>query len=78
MQVGGIQLPNNSAYSPPRYPRRYAKKADVLAHLEEWTETARRAGLGSGAPVSVDVLIPSYRPDSPVIAKMMTVCAGHG
>ena len=76
MQVGGIQLPNNSAYSPPRYPRRYAKKADILSHLEEWTEAARRAGLGRGAPV--DVLIPCYRPDAPGIAKMMTVCADHG
>ena len=69
--MGGIQLPDDKAYRMPRYIRLYPSKADVLALLDSWADTARVAGLGSGAPMTIDVLVPSYRADPSHLENVM-------
>ncbi|PNH10151.1 hypothetical protein TSOC_003167 [Tetrabaena socialis] len=58
--TGGIQLPDDEAYVPPRYERYYPPVERVLQALEEWT--ARGAAAWGVTPATtVDVLVPCGR-----------------
>ena len=39
--------------------------------LEQWAKIARTSGLGRRPTTTVDVLVPSYRADVPLIESMM-------
>jgi glycosyltransferase involved in cell wall biosynthesis len=73
-QVGGIQLPDDDHYVPPRYPRAYPTQGEVFAALKQWTERGRSAARGGKTRLTVDVLVPSYRANIDVLEGILTSC----
>ena len=72
-KVGGIQLPDDAHYVPPRYPRAYPPPGQVLEALRQWTERAQRNGVGRRS-LTVDVLVPSYRANTVVLEGILAAC----
>ncbi|KXZ46233.1 hypothetical protein GPECTOR_45g103 [Gonium pectorale] len=80
--TGGIQLPDDDGYVPPRYTRTYPPLEQLLRALEEWT--ARGAAAWGPGPTTVDVLVPCGRANPGAIRRIVEACSrggddcGHG
>ncbi len=73
--MGGIQLPGDRSYVHPRYRRVYPCKEQVLRQLDVWAERARGRGIYKYSPITVDVLVPSFRAPIKSLEEVMLRCS---
>ena len=68
--VGGAERPGREARPPPRYDRSRPHRAAIDAALDEWTAELRTDNRSGPSTPTVDVVVPSYRCDARVLARI--------